>query len=407
MSHIVFVGPPTVGHINPTLPVVEELLARRHRVSYVTGPLTTELVEWSGARAIELPLAVHDETGVGAGFSAAALATTLNRLVDDIRDLAPSLIQILRDDPPDIVCHDALSFIGPCLAAMFQVPEVKLVPHMAENEHFSMAAAMAEHGFDPRHSAMAFFGENVAKLVGELWPEGVAPAEAPKCLVFIPKRFQIAGETFGDDVRFVGPSLPSHADDDLAWRPAYEDAAPLVYIALGTVVHNRPEFYRLCEDAFAGSEWRVAMAVGDHVDPETFASAPSNFDVRPFFPQTTVLKYAQVFVSHAGMNSVMEAVRERVPIIGVPQTAEGAVNAHRVEELSIGCTLTMAELTPAELLRTVRRTAQDLRIRHSLSVLARELLAGGGAVAGADVIEDELHRPFRRDVDRSRDANVV
>jgi MGT family glycosyltransferase len=390
MSHVVFVGPPTVGHINPTLPVVEELVARQHRVSYVTGPRTTDAAERSGAHAIELPLVVHDETEPGAGFSAAALATTLNRLVDDVRDVAPTLVDILRDDPPDIVCHDALSFIGPCLAAMFQVPEVRLTPHLADNEHFSVAVAMAEHGFDPRHPAMAFFAHNVAKLVEELWPAGIAPADTPPSLVFIPKRFQIAGETFGDDVRFVGPSLPSGAGGDLTWQPRYEGTSPLVYIALGTIMHNRPEFFSLCIDTFAGSEWQVAMAVGDHVHRKAFDDAPPNFDIRPFFPQRTVLKYAQAFVSHAGMNSVMEAVRERVPIIGVPQTAEGAVNAQRVEELSLGCVLKMAELTPDGLLKTVRRTARDLHVRHGLSVMAQELVAGGGAAAGADVIEDQI-----------------
>jgi len=36
-KHLVFVVTPGHGHVNPTLPLVEELVARGHRVTYVTG----------------------------------------------------------------------------------------------------------------------------------------------------------------------------------------------------------------------------------------------------------------------------------------------------------------------------------------------------------------------------------
>lgn len=37
-KHFAFVAPPAFGHVNPTLPLVEELVSRGHRVSYATGP---------------------------------------------------------------------------------------------------------------------------------------------------------------------------------------------------------------------------------------------------------------------------------------------------------------------------------------------------------------------------------
>jgi MGT family glycosyltransferase len=390
-THLLFVSPPTVGHVNPILGVVEELLARGHRVTYVTGPATSAIVRSTGAAALELPLRVHDARHGSAGFSTADLAGTLNRLVDDTRSVAPELFRLVADDPPDVVCHDALSFVGSSLAERFRVPDVVLVPHLAENEHVSLAVRMAPHGFDLTEPAMAAFAGNMISLATDLAAESRAgtkpePSGQRLTLVFVPRHFQIDGETFADHVRFVGPTLPS-ASAAVDWSPGSTEK-PLLYIALGTIMNDRPDFFRLCVDAFTDGPWQVAMAVGDLTDTDLFATVPSNFDIRPYFPQPAVLRHAQAFVSHAGMNSVMEAASARVPMLAVPQTPEGAVNAHRVQELALGRVADPDSLTAAVLRDLVEDTARDLRIRRGLSAMAGHLRAAGGARAAADAIEE-------------------
>jgi len=48
------------------------------------------------------------------------------------------------------------------------------------------------------------------------------------------------------------------------------------------------------------------MTVGE-VDPAALGPIPATVDIRPRFPQLGVLRHAAAFVSHAGMNSTMEA----------------------------------------------------------------------------------------------------
>lgn len=48
--HLAFAGRDGAGHINPTLPVVAELVRRGHRVTYAAGA-----VERAGARHLPLP----------------------------------------------------------------------------------------------------------------------------------------------------------------------------------------------------------------------------------------------------------------------------------------------------------------------------------------------------------------
>lgn len=46
-----------------------------------------------------------------------------------------------------------------------------------------------------------------------------------------------------------------------------------------------------------------------------------------------MLRHARAFVTHAGMNSIMEALCHEVPLVMVPRTPEQAANADRVHSL--------------------------------------------------------------------------
>jgi UDP:flavonoid glycosyltransferase YjiC (YdhE family) len=63
----------------------------------------------------------------------------------------------------------------------------------------------------------------------------------------------------------------------------------------------------------------------------------NNFLVRARVPQLDVLKRASVFVTHAGVNSVCEAIHYGVPMICIPLEAKNAlVASHVCDELDLG-----------------------------------------------------------------------
>jgi len=99
-----------------------------------------------------------------------------------------------------------------------------------------------------------------------------------------------------------------------------------------------------------------------------------------------VLKYAAAFLTHAGMNSVMEALVRQVPMIAYPQTREQVANASRAAELGYGRVLTDLD----RLHDTVTEVAADQAIRANLAAMAEELREAGGAVAAADAVEAAL-----------------
>jgi len=368
MAHIAFVVLPATGHVNPTLPLVAELVRRGHRVTFSGGGDLHDQVAATGATALP-----------GRGGSVrptASLKAMLLGGVEACRVVVPALEKVFTADPPDLLCYDALTPYGALLAHRLSVPSVVLSPTHASNGSFDVQRLLIPPAFDQTEYQAAR-----AKLAADL---GV-PVEPPtprRQIVFLPRRFQLDADTFDDSYVFVGPTLAGQHED---WRPP-AGADNVLFVSLGTVMNYRPDFFAAVVKAFADTDWHVAMAVGDRVDPTALGPIPANIEVRPYFPQQTVLEHATAFLTHAGMNSVMEALLRQVPMIVTPQTPEQTANAGRVEELGLGRVLA----DPADLAVTVTEVAGDPDIRANLAVMADDLRAAGGAPAAADAVEAAL-----------------
>ncbi|MBL8925773.1 MAG: glycosyl transferase [Pseudonocardia sp.] len=399
--HLALVSLPAHGHVNPTLPVVAELVRRGWRVSYVTAERFGPEVEKTGATLV--PTAGRAPGGPGPGrLTPAAFAGFIERITADARDSLPGVREHFRVDPPQAVCYDAMSITGRVLAATAGAVDVALVPSFVSNERSS---AFARGGTPPpeilaavqdMRALLASYG-----LDAQMRPGMLAPASLN--IVFVPPEFQPGADTFDDRYRFVGPS-PSARADDGEWTPPNE---PVVFVSLGTAFNDRPEFFRACFAAFGGGR-PVAMAVGERVRPEhvrradavrrglfgwsiaDLGAVPANVDVRPWFPQPAVLRHAAAFVSHAGMGSTMEALYYGVPLVCVPQMAEQEVNAARVAELGLGVRLDPEGLTADDLRAAVDAVTSDAAMRVALDRMRTATRSAGGAVAAADAIEAHL-----------------
>lgn len=390
-KHFLFTSVPAFGHVNPTLALVSELLDRGHRVTYAVGSDALEAVRATGAEVLELPTKMPDITGQGNQFTPERMRTMMEFFIGDVRQCMPVLLEHFADSPPDAVCSDVMTTYGRMLADKLGIPAISLVPNFASNENFDLRSdVMAKHApaVGPPHAeAMTKIHEAMTEVGEEFGVEAAPLIGGPPTglnLVFLPKEFQLAHETFDERFRFIGPLVGDRADED--YSPA-DPQRPLVYIALGTAFNERPEFYRLCFDAFAEGPWQVALSIGSRVDPAALGEIPANFDVRPSFPQPAVLRHAAAFVSHTGMNSTMESLHSGVPLIAVPQMPEQSANAARAEELGLGVRLDPETVTAAELRAAVDRMATDADVRSNLDRMREILRSTGGAPAGADAME--------------------
>ncbi|MFJ1791856.1 glycosyltransferase [Kitasatospora griseola] len=103
-----------------------------------------------------------------------------------------------------------------------------------------------------------------------------------------------------------------------------------------------------------------------------------------------VPRRATAFVSCAGMNSVLEALRYGVGLVAVPQTPEQAANVARLVELGLGERLDTKTVGVEALRAAIGRGASDPAVRGSLAGMRRAVLCGGGAARGVGLIERYL-----------------
>lgn len=392
-KHIAFVNMPAHGHINPTLPLVAELVSRGHRVSYATGEEWREQLLAVGAEPISVPFHMPQIPSGGLKFDAETMRDRIGEFFRSVSEVFPVLIEHYGSDRPDILCADAMAPVGTLVARKLDVPFTALHPTHASNEHFSLrASVMKRQESEPDaetnraiYDAFQEMGNQVKEFAMSQGLDGdinIFEQVSEDNLVFIPREFQIQGETFDDRYTFLGPTIGERTDSG-QWHAPGES---LLFISLGTVFNARADFYQRCLEAFADTDWHVAMSIGSNVDPAELGTIPANFDIRERFPQLDVLREASAFISHCGMNSTMEALYFGVPVIGVPQQPEQQANAERCVELGYGTCLNADDVTAEQLREAVTKTTADPDVRANLAAISERLQERSGAVVGADAL---------------------
>ena len=405
-QHIAFVSIPSIGHVYPTLAVVAELVRRGHRVTYASVRPRASVIEAMGATLVPYTslLAADSDRDLALPDPADFLRRIWLTFLEEAEAVLPQLEAAYANDPPDIVLYDAMAFAGRVLAAKHGLPTIQLRTGLVSNTHWSIAQ-LAD--FDPAHPTYLTY---LARLDAFLTRHGVpmTPEEfrtpsGQRQIVFLPRAFQYRGETFDRRFVFVGPCVRPTAGDP-GWRPP-RDGGPVLLATLGTVYNRHPAFYRTCFAAFEQSPWHVVLAVGERTDPAELGPAPDNVAVHRVVPQLDVLARASAFVSHAGMGGLLEAMREGVPQVAVPQTLEQEANARRLAELGLGVRLAPAGVTPMALRDAVDRVARDPAVAARIAAMRHEIYTAGGAPRAADVVErclQDRYTPPRQPVPAAR-----
>ncbi|MFI9382169.1 macrolide family glycosyltransferase [Kutzneria sp. NPDC052558] len=399
-KHIAVFNFPAHGHVNPSLPVVAELVRRGHRVTYFVPENYHEAVAATGATPVayvsSAPVDWSTER-IPAVMTPEVVYKALRFQVDE--GFAPLSVaeRRLADDRPDLIIYDQVAMhAGKLLARKWNVPAVMACTTFAANELYSPYASMSADfpvDIDPNHPDLA----EMAKITPATLAEHDVPIEEfaarneKAVLVYLPRSFQLGQEHFDDSYAFVGPALDEGGrHDDTDWTPP-TDGRPLLLITMGSHDYeNRLQFYRDCVTAFADSPWHVVMAVGKRIDVADLGPLPAHFEVHSWIPQPEILKHAKAFLAHGGMGSVMEALSNGVAPVVLPKLAEQGLIADQVVALGVGRKIAPTEVTPARLRAAVDELAADELAQQRAKQLSADIRAAGGAPAAADAVEAVL-----------------
>ncbi|MDH6180207.1 zeaxanthin glucosyltransferase [Microbacteriaceae bacterium SG_E_30_P1] len=182
---------------------------------------------------------------------------------------------------------------------------------------------------------------------------------------------------------FLGSAVREEpADDEVAaWIGA--SGEPFVYVSFGSFLSVRGDVLGRVADALRERGLRAAIATGSS-SPDVLGAVPGDWLVRGFLPQVTLLRSASAAVTHAGNNSVTEALTFGVPLVALPFSTDQFAGAAALEQNGYGVALAPNTATVAELAGALDRVLG--MPRDALNALSRSLRYAPGASRAREAV---------------------
>lgn len=342
---ILFINLPFSGHIIPTLGLVQELVKRNNKITYLLTSDWKEKILHTGA---------------------------------------------------ELVIYEQFFFLGKHVAEKFNKPAVRIFTSLASNElimkEFINAGGMFGI-FQSKWVCRQWTKEvaNGIELKTDCWLKEILYNPPELNLVYTVRHFQPFAEDFAEEnYKFLGASIYQRVMDKPFAMPPKKN--PLIYISLGTIINNAASFYKKCIRAFEHENVQVIMSIGSVVSKNRLGKIPDNFSIYSFVPQLEVLENADIFITHGGMNSIMESLYYGVPMIAIPFMTDQPLNAKRIEELHLGKKLEYKNITSKIIRTTTLSVMENPSIHKQILGIKKEIRSKNANVFGANVIAEYMSK---------------
>ncbi len=370
---LLFTNQPGHGHFFPLLPLAHAARAAGHEVAFATSASFCRHVEMAGFPCLP---AGHDwlEANIATTFPGVSATAAMgvreetawwlnNVWAGDLpARMAADVVGLARRWRPNVVVHEQWE-LGGALGA-----ELSGLPYAMHAQGLLMSAA--------RWKSLA--GTSLAHLRQKV---GLAPDPELQWIHrhcyfdTIPPSFQVPHRlAVAHRYRPAARRRPSAEDRVPAWMGAL-GPRPVVYASMGTVFNQVPHLFDAILSGLADEPVDVILVVGESQDLASLGPLPSNAHVERFVAQATVLPYCDVVITHAGYNTVSEALAQGLPVLSIPLRVDQPINAERCVQLGVGLRLLPAQATPDAVRQCVRELLADPRFRANAERVRDEIEA--------------------------------
>jgi MGT family glycosyltransferase len=409
VAHFAFACPPLPGHINPMAALARELAGRGHRITFVgfpdMGPRLPADLAFVGFGEGDCPPGslqpyLNRLARLGGPLSLLRLMRDLASFADVIARELPRTLEQLK---PDAMVIDQTDGAASLVATALGIPFATVANALPLNLEPGVPPPVLPWPYDPSPKGIRRNrgGYRVARLVerpitkvirrhaerlgapgirfaDETWSERCQITQCIEGLDFprteLPRNFHYVGP-------FRGPEEPLEFD--------LPDDRPLVFCSLGTLQGSRARIFRSVARAAAELDVNLLIAHGGMLGEREIARLPGRPLVHGFVPQRAVLARAALAVTHCGFNTVLDALAQGVPMVGLPITFEQPATGARLERAGAAEVLQRGR-SPHRIREAMDRVLAERSYRASAVTLAAEIAGAGGVRRAADLIEQSL-----------------
>lgn len=407
---------PASGHVNPMSGMAHEL-AKTNQVVFYGNEEHRSLIEKTGAEFRmyqHFPKSVLQPKQVQRVQFKSGLIL-LQRLIDVSYKEIPLLIKDIERDKPDLIIYDhfsipvkfalkvmetnfkkSTSFYKPPPTVLFfttfstkkNVYPCKVVKHSRHQSVWSFIPFIylifkqiifsMKFGIDVIDTMNFLFEKtedlNIVSVFPELQPNSDKFDES----------FKFVGCCVSESVRkssIIDPRLkeildlfdPINPVDSIESTKSGNNKTKLVYVSLGTIFNINTFIIDKIIDAVnilnQSNELNLIFVISlseefylvyqDKIR-NSILDVPSNILLMPVVPQIDVLERASLFITHAGMNSSIEAIHYAVPVICLPISFDQPSVSFRIaDQLGLGKSFDPLDVTPFVLSEAIQDVLND------------------------------------------------
>ncbi|WP_259070881.1 macrolide family glycosyltransferase [Mucilaginibacter sp. X4EP1] len=373
MANVLFLGMPTHGHVNPTLGLVHELTLRGEKVSYFASETFRTKIEAAGAVFYQYSEDLDIFKAAGKPGQGGGLLSVINKAPSVIADVLKQTEGIKFDY---LIHSAAFPFTG-ALVQILGIPSVSSLAVFAGLDKFKqMANFTLPDNVREDYARVATELQRAYGITLPGSPLDLMLYPSPLKLVYTSRYFAPPSDYLDDTCRFVGPPVyERHEDMDFPFERLKNKR--VLYISLGTVFGGfDTRVYHIFKEAFA--DWDGVVVMTAHGVDLSNNQLPTNFIVRDYVPQNALLKYTDVAITHAGMNSMSDLISNEVPFVSLPMGADQPLLAARAAELGATIVLDITQLKADELRDAVNTVITEPGYLRAIEKISDSFRAAGG-----------------------------
>jgi zeaxanthin glucosyltransferase len=410
-----FLSLPLSGHLNPMTTLARKLQARGNDVVFISVPDAEPVLRAANLKFVPFCEQEYPAGSIAQEWSSVAKLHGEEVLRHSSRELVSGLCKAALEHLAEKIAEagvealvlDKTYFYVELVAIHLGIPYVHIwnVLHL----DFSGSTPACIFGW-PHETAPEALARNAEglKTAGEIlspmaeiakpyaekaglqidWNDPAATMSKLAVITQTPREFDYPNIPWPAEFHYAGPFHDDEGRETVPFPWDKLTREPLVFASMGTLVNGLEYVYRTILDAVRSqSGIQVVLSVGRNIDLDDLGPIPSNTLVVSSAPQIQLLKRATLCITHAGLNTALEALAQGVPMVAIPIGYDQPGVAARIAYHGVGEVLKLEELTVARLSQLIQRVRRNQSYHDKARHLQKVIAQTRGLDLAAEVIE--------------------
>jgi zeaxanthin glucosyltransferase len=410
-----FLSLPLTGHLNPMTALARKLQSRGHEVVFIGVPDIESVVRAARLEFVSFCENEYPPGSVAKRWGGVADLHGLDVVRYTLREVTPALIKAALEHLPGRIAEtgvNALVFdtayrLVELVPMHLRLPYVHIwnILHFDSSGSTPLALYSWPHETTPEALARNVEGLQIFREYREAllpiarayaersgleidWSNPAATVSKLAVITQTPKEFDFPIPHLPPQFHYAGPFHDDKGRAPVSFPWEKLNGKPLIYASLGTLVNGLTNVYGAILEAVSQfQEMQVVLSVGKNFNPGDLGSIPSNTIVVPIAPQIELLKRAALCITHAGLNTALEALAEGVPIVAIPIGYDQPGVAARIAYHGVGEFVEVGNLTARHLSELIGKVTTNPGYRDKARWFQEVIAKTRGLDLAADIIE--------------------